>query len=73
MTGQQNGSGPAFPAFLPEGVNSYKPGMTIRQWYRGQALIGLAMRAFTPAAAAVEADRYADAMLQIEDGQERAS
>ena len=33
--------GPAFPAFLPEGVDSYNPGMTLRQYAAVAAMQGL--------------------------------
>ena len=58
--------GPAFPRIANLSIQQMD-GMTMRQWYRGQALIGIAMRALAPAAAAIEADgEYADAMLKEE-------
>ena len=40
MSDQPDG-GPAFPAFLPEGVASYNPGMSLREYAAVAALKGL--------------------------------
>ena len=34
--------GPAYPS--PSGTRSAQPGMTMRQWYAGQALAGLCLK-----------------------------
>jgi len=34
------GGGPAFPCNSPDGFEAYK-GMTLRDWYAGQALVGI--------------------------------
>lgn len=62
---------PAFPSFSEIGGKEVigGVGMTMREWYAGQALIGLlafdddGANQFTPAIAAREAFRMADAML----------
>jgi hypothetical protein len=52
--------GPAFPVATPLGYASIT-GMTLRDWFAGQALIG--MHKLSPEDAAKEAYSYADAML----------
>ena len=39
MSEEPNDGGPAFPAMLPGG-NYCTPGMSLRDWFAGQALIG---------------------------------
>jgi len=62
-----NDGGPAFP-LEHDGmrgvsiVRVYDPGMTLRDWFAGQAL-QIAMQSFGPDAAAEEAYMYADAMI----------
>lgn len=40
----KNDGGPAYPAFLPGGADSYFPGKTLRDWFAGQALMGAVAR-----------------------------
>lgn len=63
--------GPAFPLENPrylENGDLFKqfPGMTLRQWYAGQALIGMAPRSTRHDEAAKEAFAFADAMVSFE-------
>ena len=37
---KRDDGGPASPAFLPEGADSYFPGKSLRDWFAGQALVG---------------------------------
>ncbi len=61
MSKQHDDGGPAFPVYAP-GLSN---GMSLRDWFAGQALAGIAVRdtvlPFEDEAAA--AYRYADAML----------
>ena len=80
-----NDGGPAFPTInveeeQPGGYDSNmpKPGMTLRQWYAGQALKGLvALSAsgevddYRPKHVAHDAFEYADAMLAFEEAERR--
>lgn len=74
-------SGQAFPHFtrhtLIDGgiVELTLPGMTLRQWYKGQAIMGVLANqqarpfgmAFTEADAAAVASRIADALLEEDE------
>jgi hypothetical protein len=68
-----NDGGPAFPS-VGEGFGnpSYSaPGMTLRDWFAGQALAGLlAHTGESERNRAVAAYRYADAMLRARDTRE---
>jgi hypothetical protein len=62
----------AFPMAVPEAWDSYTTGMTLRDYFAGQALTGmLAGRdpnvAFTPEGAAERAYSIADAMMTERD------
>jgi len=52
----------------PDGCwnQTWHSGMTLRQWYAGQALRGLSVRAMTPDPSARAAFNYADAMIRYE-------
>lgn len=67
--------GPAFPQSELEHAHGQlsksTPGMTLRQWYAGQALAGLLAyggRFRTPETLSKEAFRFADAMIEAQDG-----
>ena len=73
-------SKPAFPraAFAPHnvgyedvGIHDSQEGMTLRQWFAGQALAGLlaAERVAAPSEVASRAFLMADAMLALEEGE----
>ena len=81
MSGQKNG-GPAFPRRqhnsrrMPDGLriqgHTGHPGMTMRQWYKSQALIGIL--ASGPHDCNIrelvyEAGQYADAMIAEDQSQ----
>ena len=77
MSEQINDGGPAFPVpdtYHPNGQVEYgKPGMTLRDWFAGQALVGLLSGpaeegAPTPDRKAVVAYQIADAMLKARGG-----
>ena len=65
-----SGEVPAFP--IPEDTNFIShTGMTMRQWYAGQALSGPLMdQGENPEKAARYAFQYADAMIAHEKGEE---
>lgn len=73
MSGIEHNSGPAFPTFTP---NPAAQGMSLRDWFAGQALAGMVggymsnpdMGGLTPAMIADEAYQYADAMIQARKG-----
>ena len=41
---RNNEGGPAFPVFSENTLSGRIPGMTMRQWYKGQAIIAIAGR-----------------------------
>lgn len=58
---------PAYPFVLPTKYRIAEAGMTLRDWFAGQALVGLMFRADSPAQRNEIADMVyaiADAMLQ---------
>ena len=59
-------SGPAFPAMLPGG-NYCTPGMSLRDWFAGQALQGLLAARNNCHNSAHDADLVADMMLEIRE------
>lgn len=59
MTDEIKDGGPAYP--VPTGVKE-RTGMSLRDWFAGQALVGLGDE-YSVAAAAKIAYQYADAML----------
>lgn len=61
---------PAFPHMMAVGHRDYAGGLTLRDWFAGQALVGMlaqvenaTRQAITPDAAANAAYHMADAML----------
>ena len=74
MQTNQNDGGQAFPmGHHRDGNSADHGGMTLRDWFAGQALIGIAMletsRTFDEDAA--NAYKYADAMLKARDAEWR--
>ena len=72
---EPNDGGSAFPAMLPGG-NYCTPGMTLRDWFAGQALAQLVHRremteleTYSKPDLASEAYHYADAMLAAREQQ----
>lgn len=65
---KQQGRG-AFPS---QTSDSYWHGMTLREWYAGQALAGLAMEHPRCSAIELAADAFAFADAMIEAGKEQA-
>ena len=71
MNEQINEGGPAFPGeqgHTPEGGwnQTWEPGMSLRDWFAGQALAGILSRPYrggTPREFAEDAYEQADAML----------
>ena len=69
-----NEGGPAFPHMMADGHKDYAPGMTLRDWFAGQALAGfLASKAhstsFHPSEDAEYVYAIADAMLKARGGE----
>ena len=63
---KQNDGGPAFPHMMADGHRDYASGMSLRDWFAGQALAGLLAQTPTAESAAMFArESYvcADAML----------
>jgi hypothetical protein len=56
----------AFPIAIPAGCEGYEDGMTLRDYFAGQALVGLLSRNDVPLAHIVPDNAYmiADAMLE---------
>jgi hypothetical protein len=76
MSAPEDG-GPMFPQFERVGDVAFtKGGMTLRDWFAGQALVGYlaafanpsALSVESPGSAASAAYKYADAMLHARDG-----
>lgn len=68
--------GPAFPLERNPRYNDGFPGMTLRQWYKGQALAGWAPRHFvpdTPRDIANACGKLADAVLAEDAAYEEAA
>lgn len=75
-----NDGGPAFPVVVPTDFQFAEDGMTLRDWFAGQALTGLLahqqedgsgfLHELGPGAAAHQAYRFADAMLRARQSQE---
>jgi len=67
MSKKHNDGGPAFPVPMvaPQGdyLNVSEEGMTLRDWFAGQALASDWAGDYSPTGAAEQAYRYADAML----------
>ena len=60
---------PAFPAYITDD-KEYSSGITIRDYFAGQALIGIIIETvMEPKFSAEQAYRYADAMLEARKGQ----
>ena len=82
-TPRKAANGPAFPVAgqidVTGMVHDFAPGMTMRQWYKGQALIGLVIATENPnqplgwsvELVASAAGDYADAMLAEDAKEER--
>jgi hypothetical protein len=62
-----NDGGPAFPVVVSEGDAVVSPGMSLRDWFAGQALTPFAS-VLSPQGAAQLAYEYADAMLAARQG-----
>jgi len=65
MSDPINNGGPAFPLYLPENEGNIRDGMSLRDWFAGQALRAIASRNTDRffLEDAEEAYRFADAML----------
>ena len=66
MSAQTDDGGPAFPCTINEDggwFNADANGMTLRDWFAGQALMGLSQQDISPRATASIAYTIADAML----------
>jgi len=67
VSDKKDNSGPAFP--ITAGNQVYNQGMSLRDWFAGQALVGATQIADNDHdAMAREAYRYADAMLAARKG-----
>lgn len=64
----QAAGGPAFPVSLPGVGDNGWHGMTLRDWFAGQALVGLAPQSAAVDSTARYAYRLADAMLAARGG-----
>ena len=65
----KNDGGPAFPIQIVDHIsNDNKPGMSLRDWFAGQAFVALIrMRADTDDVLAQRAYKYADAALKARE------
>ena len=66
-----NDGGPAFPAQDWQAKGNHHPGMSVRDWFAGQALAGLMAHPtaeFTAKGGAAIAYEFADAMLRAREG-----
>ena len=74
---QRNDGGPAFPGRYGQGMWTFEGGMTLRDWFAGQALSGLLADSpdadCGPKGYAADAYSMADAMLVARDGGDDAA
>lgn len=65
----RNDGGPAFPTPRYERGDAYSLGMSLRDWFAGQILIGLSIKreGKSDADDAINAYRLADEMLRVRD------
>lgn len=80
MTKKIEDGGPAFPHMAADGHTDYRLGLTVRDWFAGQALVGILAGGFADTIphddvngggdAAFFAYQYADAMLARKSGGE---
>lgn len=78
MSTQRNDGGPAYPIWTPDMNlgNDAGPGMSLRDWFAGQALVGLCAHDGTHGVHCVKtttdrAYEVADAMLAARNGEEQ--
>lgn len=67
MSDTTNDGGPAFPVVASNGLGHVADGMSLRDWFAGQALITISER-WRAVDAARMSYEYADAMLEAREG-----
>jgi hypothetical protein len=64
-----NDGGMAFPSKIQEAgcFPQFNRGMTLRQYYAGQAIVGIVAKGISPQVAAIEALKFSDALIKAEE------